>query len=1037
MTRDQNCKKLLLLLCGICLSVLSFAQSISGKITDESGVPLAGASVRNTHTQVTTLTNENGEFSLAAGPADKFEVSFVGFSPVTLTAGTRFHSVVLQKSGDNALSDVVVVGYSTQKRASISGSVSVIGKKSIENRPVVNAVQALQGLSPGLVITRTSGQPGREGWNVNVRGVSSLNGTNSPLVMVDGVEHANLTLINPDDIESISVLKDASAAAIYGAKASNGVLLVTTKNGRPGRITVSYTMMAQTKKPISLPQTVPYHISAEIQNLANINNGGSPSYTDEQIAWFKDPNITFVPDDPRNVFYYKELDYIGMTIKDRVGVVNHNVNLSGGNENTRYFISFGYNDNKGMFAVGPDGAKRYNARVNLTTKLNKILSLDSRIFYTQNKIAAASAGLEGDYGLLYNIYNLRPIQPIFVPGDESKYLSGVSTYATLKDGGYNNTNDNLFDAVFTLKATDIVKGLTLSATYSPHYQQTNQDIFAKTVPMYSFVKASGTFAQNAWVNSSNSVNKARTTQTSYTTNLLAEYGKSLGEHHFRALGGFQFQSYDYSRLTGIQTNLINNNLATVNYTTNATLPVTALSDNLQANTWVSYFGRINYDYANKYFLEGTVRQDASSRLAPGHRSQAFPAVSAAWRISQESWFADSRLINELKLRASWGKLGNAQLGQLYENNYLSVPVLINGVYPFNNAATTYIYQRDLPSEALGWETVATTELGLDFSLLKNRLSGSFSVYKRVNDNMLIPVNLPGVLGVTPSTANAAAMETKGWDLELAWKERVGNLQYFVAFNLSDNQNKITKYLGNVVYTEGLNAALPGMPINSIYGYRSLGYFQSAEEVEKSAKQFGTTNQAAGDIKYADLNGDGVINGGIGTPANHGDMAYLGNTSPRYNFGLNLGAQWKGFDLSVFLQGVGKRYYMMYPYQVIPYMQSWRYPLDNYPGNYWTEDNRNAHFPRPIAGGGTNTHINSAFVQNGAYVRLKNIQVGYTIPQNLTQSVKIQRVRVFVSGQDVWTSTKAWYKYFDPESPNNVSYSYPFFATWAFGLNVTF
>ncbi|MBL7767845.1 MAG: TonB-dependent receptor [Flavipsychrobacter sp.] len=1037
MTIDQNVKRLLLLLCGVCLSVLSFAQTISGKITDDAGNPLVGASIRNTTTQVTTTSNDNGEFTLQAALTEKIEISFVGFSPITITAGNRFHSITLQKSADNSLSDVVVVGYSTQKRASISGSVSVIGKKSLENRPVVNAVQALQGLSPGLVITRSSGQPGREGWNVNVRGTSSLNGTNSPLVMVDGVEYPNLTLINPDDIESISVLKDASAAAIYGAKASNGVLMVTTKSGKSGKVTVNYTMMAQSKKPISLPQTVPFHISAEIQNLANINNGGSPSFTDEQIAWFKDPNVTLVPDDPRNTFYYKEMNYVDMTIKKRVGAVNHNASISGGNETTRYFVGLGYTDNKGMFTIGPDGNKRYNARINFTTKLNKILSLDSRISYTQNKIESPSGTLEGDYGLLYNIYNLRPIYPIFVPGDESKLVSGVNTYATLKEGGYNNINDNLFDAVFTLKATNIVDGLTLSATYSPHYQQTNQNIFNKTVPLYSFVKATGTFQQNSWVNRSNSLYKYRTTQVSYTTNLLAEYDKSFGDHNFRALGGFQYQSYDFDRTNTAQTNLINNNLPTLNYTTNATLPVTALSDNLQANTWVSYFGRINYDFANKYFLEGTLRQDASSRLAPGHRSQLFPAVSAAWRISQEKWFGDSRLINELKIRGSWGKLGNAQLGQLYENNYLSTPLLINGVYPFNNAATTYIYQRDLPSEGLGWETVTTSELGLDFSLLKGKLSGSFSVYKRVNDNMLIPVNLPATLGVTPSTANAAAMETKGWDLELSWKDRIGAFQYFVSANLSDNQNKITKYLGNIVYTEGLNAALPGMPINSIFGYRSLGYFQSAEDVLKSAKQFGTTNQAPGDIRYQDVNGDGVINGGVGTPENHGDLVYLGNTAPRYNFGLNLGAQWKGFDLSVFLQGVGRRYYMMYPYQVIPYMQSWRYPLDNYPGNYWTEDNRDARFPRPIAGGGTNTRINSAFVQNGAYVRLKNIQLGYTIPENLTRSVKIQRARVFVSGQDVWTSTKAWYKYFDPESPNNVSYSYPFFATWALGLNITF
>lgn len=1037
MIHDQLSKKLLLLCSGLFLYMITFSQTIRGKVTDDNDVPLAGVSVQVANTSQGTTTSDKGEFSLQAQQGTMLKFSFVGYNPVSMKANSDYLTVKMLKSADNALSDVVVVGYSTQKKVSLSGSVSVIDKQSLENRPVVNAVQALQGLSPGLVITRSSGQPGYEGWNINVRGMSSLNGTNNPLVIVDGVEYPNLTLVNPNDIESISVLKDASAAAIYGAKASNGVLLITTKSGKSGKLMLDYTVMYQLKQPLNLPQTVPFNQSATLQNLANLNNGGAPSWTDDQIAKFKDPNVTFIPNDPTNVFYYKEMNYVDMTVNKNFSAVSHNLNLSGGNENTRYFIGLGYNDNNGMLKVGPDGNKRYNARINLTTRLNKIFSIDSRLSFTQNKVEAAAGTLTGDYGLLYNIYNLRPITPVFVPGDDSKYVSGVNTYATLKDGGYNNTTQNLLDGVFTLKATDLIKGLVLSANYSPHLEQDNQDMFFKTVPLYSFVKATGTFQQNAWVNKSNSINKYRTTQTSYTSNLLGDYRFDLSDHHFHLLGGFQYQYYDYNRLNATQTNLVNNNLPTLNYTTNSTLPVTAISDDLQENAWQSYFGRVNYDYKNKYFIEATVRNDASSRLAPGHRSQTFPAFSAAWRLSQENWFDDISMINELKLRASWGKLGNAQLGQLYQNNYLSIATLVNGVYPFNNAATTYIYQGALPSDALGWETVVTTDFGFDFSLLKNRLSGSLDFYQRVNDNMLIPVNLPAALGVTPSTSNAAAMKTNGWDLNITWKDNIGKFAYYAGFNLSDNKNKITKYLGNVVYSEGLNQALPGMPINSIYGYRSLGYFQNAGEVTSSPKQFGTTNQGPGDIKYEDVNGDKLINGGTGTPADHGDLVYLGNTSPRYNFGINLGAQWNGFDLSVLLQGTGKRSFIIYPTQAIPYVQSWRYPLTNYIGNYWTEDNRDARFPRPIAGGGTNTRINSAFVQNGAYIRLKNLQLGYTIPASWVSKVKIQTARIFFSGQDIWTNTKAWYKYFDPESPNNASYAYPYFSTYAFGLNVTF
>jgi hypothetical protein len=281
------------------------------------------------------------------------------------------------------------------------------------------------------------------------------------------------------------------------------------------------------------------------------------------------------------------------------------------------------------------------------------------------------------------------------------------------------------------------------------------------------------------------------------------------------------------------------------------------------------------------------------------------------------------------------------------------------------------------------------------------------------------------------------MKTTGWEATIGWKDKVGKVNYFVNFNIGDNKNEITRYLGNVVYSEGLNQALPGMPINAIYGYKSLGYFQSQDEVTKSPAQFAFARQGPGDIKYQDVNGDGKIDGGIGTKDDHGDLVYLGNTSPRYNFGFTLGAQWKGFDFSVFFQGTGKRSIILYPSQAIPYVNSWRYPMANYLNNYWTPDNPNAQFPRPYSGGGTNTHINSAFVQNAAYIRLKNLQVGYTIPASVLNKAKIQSLRIFFTGQDIWTKTKMWYKYFDPESPNNVQFNYPFFSSYALGLNVTF
>ncbi len=1038
--RSVKLFSLIMLLSFTAFTALAQSIKISGTVKDTKGGIIPGVNVKVKGTTIGLVTSNDGRFSLTVPSSKSILVfSYMGYDAKEVTVGSATNLNVTLQEQYNSLNEVVVVGYGVQKKVDLSSSVSVIDKKELENRPVNNAVQALQGLSPGLVVTRSSGQPGKEGWNLNIRGIASLNGTNNPLLIVDGVEYTDLTLINPDDIASISVLKDASAASIYGAKAANGVLLITTKKGVSGKAVVNYTGMYQLKKPIDLPNTLPFNESAVIQNLGSKNNGGSPVWSDLQISQFKDPNITFLPNDPSRFYYYGEMNYVKELVNTSFATSSHNLSVSGGNDNTTYYVGLGYINNNGMLKVGPDANKRYNGRVNLTTKFNKIFSLDSRLSFTQNKVDAPSANVTGDYGLLYSVYNTRPIFPFFAPGSgETQLLSSNSVYANLTGGGYDNTTQNLLDAVFTFKAENLAKGLVLSVNYSPHLEQGNEDIFRRTVPLYGWDFINQKFVQNSWVNQSNSVSKYRTTQNSYTSNALADYTVDKGDHHFHVLGGFQYQYYNYNRLDANQTNLVNNNLPTFNYTTNSSLPVNYVSDNIQTNTWVSYFGRFNYDYKSKYFIEATVRNDASSRLAPGHQAQTFPAFSAAWRISQEDWFSKSvPFIDELKFRASWGKLGNAQLGQNpWEQNYLSTAILNNGVYPFNNAAATYIYQNALPSTALGWEKVTTTDFGVDIALFNSRLSSSFDYYKRVNDNMLISVNLPAVLGVTPSTSNAAAMETKGWDFNIDWKDKIGKVSYNAGFNVSDNKNKITKYLGNVVYSEGLNTALPGNPINSIYGYESLGYFQSAAEVTSSAKQFGYTKQGPGDIKYKDVNDDKLINGGTGTEADHGDLVYLGNTSPRYNFGANLGAQWKEFDFSVFFQGTGKRSIIIYPTQAIPFVESWRYPLDIYRNNYWTPDNTNPRFPRPIAGGGTNRRINSAFVQDGAYVRLKNLQLGYTIPKNLTDKVKIEKVRVFFSGQDLFTASKMWYKYFDPESPNNVSYAYPYFSTYAFGLNIT-
>lgn len=1021
------------------LSASAQRKGVTGIVTDDKKQPLIGVTVAVSGGGGAT-TDAQGRYSVQ--PADPGQavltVSYVGFETVQIKVNGRTSIDIVLQSSATGLNEVVVVGYGTQKKEDLTGAVSTIDRKLLENRPVTNAISALQGAAPGLTVSRSTGQPGREGWNMNIRGYSSLNGTNNPLVIIDGVE-GEMTQINPNDIASISVLKDAAAAAIYGAKSAGGVVIVTTKKGA-GKIRLDYTGLYTLRHPYDIPQLLPMWENAELQNMASANAGRVPNWTAQQIKWMRSSDSNFIynyPDPKLNGFYYN-INQIPLVM--RTGTTpsqQHNVTLSGGNDLTQYLFSLGYYSEDGVFKFGPDGTKRYNARLNLTTRFNSFLSLDSRVAYTQTNTQSSPYNASGDYGLLYTLYELRPMYPNFFPGTHDSLLASQAQYAygQLKYGGYVDVLQHSFNGVFTLKADSLVKGLTLRAVYSPRLVQSKEDAFVRSYEYYT-ADTTGKPAAAVKVNNPNSITKRRYQQLAHDIQLLADYNWSLAaDHHFHILGGFQYRYYQFDSTGGSVKSLISNSLPSLNFGSDPSV-APSVGDNIQDNAWVSVFGRLNYDFKGKYFLEATLRNDASSRLAPGHKSQTFPSLSAAWRMDQEGWFKDALgFLNEAKLRASWGRLGNAQLGTDNQNNYNYIAQLGRGpAYPFNNVSNPSLYQSALPSPGLGWETITTINGGVDLALLEGRMTASFDYFKRVNDNMLIQLNVPAVLGATPNTTNAAAMETWGWEATIGWRDQVGSLRYWVNFNMDDNQNKITEYLGNVTYQAGTNVAIPGYAINSIFGYVAQGYFPSQDRVDKSAFQDSRTGP--GDIMYKDVNGDGRISQGLGTAADHGDLVYLGNTSPRYNFGLNLGAEWKGIDISVFFQGTGKRNMLIYPYEALPFLDSWRNPtalnLD-----YWTPDNPDARFPRLYAGGTQNAAVSSYWVQKASYVRLKNLQVGYTLPAQWTTKIRIQRARIFFTGQDMWESTGMWYDYYDPENPNNSSFNYPFFRSYALGVNVTF
>ncbi|SEW44729.1 SusC/RagA family TonB-linked outer membrane protein [Chitinophaga arvensicola] len=1022
-----------LLQASFCLNTFSQTtpKEQHGKILSDTQQPIPGATIR-TSKGGGTITDKNGEFTIKAANADSLTVEFLGFKPKKIAVQDGVYLEVSLNPSSSVLNDVVVVGYGTQKKSSVTGAVSVINAETIANRPVTNALSALQGTAPGLVITRSSGQPGKENWTAQIRNFTSVNGS-SPLILVDGVEQANINALNQNDIESVSVLKDAAAAAIYGARAAGGVILISTKRGREGKLTVSYDGMYSINRAYSMPERIDSWREAEMLNESRLNAGQGATWTDQQIAWFKDPNFNYRinPANPSSYEYYDNVNMIDSVARKTTQQQQHNISVAGGNSNTQYLFSGGYYSQSGLFKFGPDDYKRYNFRLNLNTKFTNWLSLDSRLAYANQRVLSPMAATDGDYGLLYNIYVLRSVSPVHTPDNAdhyNDYSSANQTYAYLKDGGKTDERTDNFSGVFTLKTSELVKGLSLKAIYAPYLQSYDYGRSIRTIPRYNAVGVSSYYNNP----NSYSVQNANVFRANYQ--LLADYNLTLGNaHQFHLLGGYQFEDYRQQINAATAKNLSSNDLFSLNL---GDPTLYAASDTV--NTWAmeSYFGRLSYNYADKYFLEAVLRYDGSSKLAPGYRYQAFPSVSAAWRVSKEPWFNSLLpVFNEFKIRGSYGKLGNSDLSNFGSYDYIS-SLSKSAAYPFNNVSTYGYYNNALASPEKTWERIATTDGGLDFATLNNRLTFSGDYYVKKNENMLVTVNTTAMIGIPTGQYNYASMKAWGWEVSLGWRDKIGkNFSYWINGNISDSKNKVLKYQGASVYTAGVRGVIEGEEINSIWGYRALGLYSSADQVQKRGV-FQSNITGAGDIIYDDIDKNNRIDAGLNTKENHGDLVKLGSTTPRYTYGFNLGFNYKGLDFAAFFQGVGQRQMLINSYFIVPFVESWRQPVKGQE-DYWTPDHQDARYPRLYIGGGQNTSTSSWWVQNAAYIRLKNLQIGYTLPATLTSKAGMKAVRIYLSGQDLWENSKMWMKYYDPEEPNNTAFNYPFFRSYAAGLNVTF
>ncbi len=1029
---------------------------VSGQVKDEQDNVLSGVSVKVKGSTQGTITDQDGKYVLVTEESNITLVfSFIGFvSQEVAVAGQRVINIEMKEYvGD--LDEVVVVGYGTQKKITLTGSVDAISGEALENRSATLVSDLIKGASPNLNITMgmRGGEPGAtSSWNI--RGLGSINANAAPLILVDGVE-VNVNNIDPESIESISVLKDASASAIYGSRAPFGVILITTKKGKAGRTSVEYNNNVGLNKPIGMPSFVDALTWATAYNQANANANLAAVYSDEQmkrIIGYMNGTFPHEYDPERpidNIFAGRRngnanYDWPSILIADNSLSQKHHINLSGGTNNTNYYLSGGFVNQDGMYRYGNDNYKRYNFLTNLNSQVTDWLNLRSSVKYAKGMsdypIGQTTVGREHMIG---EMLTFGPMMPMY-------NINGTIQSPLIRwqqDSGRDTWESN--DSFFNL-GTDIepVKGWVTSISYN--HNIINSRSFSHPKPVMVEL-GTGQFGN---IGKPSSGFGASYGQTNYSLlNAITSYQKIINDHYFNGLLGYEQEERKFSSLAGQGTGLITDRVPSLT----TSLGEKSVTDGM--NHWATQgvFGRINYNYQEKYLFEASARYNGSSRFSPDTRWGFFPSASIGYVLSQEEfWKPIETAINNFKLRASYGSLGNQNVG-LY--SYLStigvgseLDWIVDGERP------QYANPPGLISRDLTWETITTTNLGIDAGFMHNKLQLTFDWYNRVTTNMLGPTEqLPYQLGVATPNRNNAELSTKGFELILSWADRVSSdFSYNLKVGLGDNRATILKYFNE---KELIDTWYPGKAVGEIWGYTTDGIIQEVGETIPDQSKFHARWQP-GDIKYMDLNGDGAVNDGTRTLNDYGDVSVIGNTTPRYNYSISGGIDWKGLDFSMFWQGIGKRdYFPPNSMQVFWGMLNGTGNSGVYRNseilNYWRPANEtnllgpntNAYFAQPYFSTETNKNkqVQTRYLLNASYLRLKNLQVGYTLPTSLTNKLHLQRTRIYLSGENLLTITKLPGT-FDPETtiasdPANGGYQagrvYPMSRAISLGINLTF
>lgn len=1021
----------------------------NGVVTDTTGETVIGASVVVKGTTNGTITGLDGDFSLSGVTKGSIlVVSFVGYQNTEVKWNGQPLTIVL-KEDTKVLDEVVVVGYGTQKKANLSGAVAAVDGKVLQDRPITNIGQGLQGVVPNLNITMNNGGAPGATSSFNIRGNTSLNG-GSPLVLVDNVQ-MDANLVNPDDIESISVLKDAASASIYGARAAYGVILITTKKGKKSdKPTVSLSATGYWQSPALTFHNVNSMQYLTMMDEAYQNDGGSGHYFKSQVYQYAEDYFNGKYDSP--VFFDTAYDtykygYCGNTdwwdelYKTSFSQI-YTANISGGNDRTTYYASVSMNDQGGILKAGDDKYNKYNANVNISSNITKWLNVSAKIAHTYTDElhptggttamnSTAYSGLSSYSGMMKG--DLSPLMPVKHPDGHYAGQGGYTNpVAIMEQGGNAQYKQNDLWMTGAVKITPI-KGLVINADYTWNFygKSSNQHV----QNFYDYTAVPGTENYYPWTNPS-SVTVTNNDDYYNAFNAFAEYTFSLKEkHNFKVMVGYNQENKHKKYHYAGRKNLIDSSNPSLN------LAYGDMAMNGSETHWSvnGFFARINYDYKGKYLLELNGRYDGSSKFPHGDRYAFFPSASVAWRVSEEKFWEPIRgWFDNFKLRASYGSLGNQALD---ESRYGNFPYLatygINTKYGalLNGTRPVAVSVPGLVSASFTWETVNQIDFGFDASFFGGRLNTSFDWYRRNTKDMLTAGQaLPAVLGTSVPQENAADMKTVGWEVSLEWNDRLSNgFGYHIKGVLSDYQASITKFSNP---TKLLGTHYVGEKLNEIWGYVSNGLFQSDEDAKAADQSYLSGGSwGAGDVKYEDLNNDGKIDIGKNTLDDSGDRKIIGNSTPRYSYGITAGFDYKGFDFEMFWQGIGKRDYWLGGSQFWGFTDEWCTPLTS-SLDYWTEENRDAYFPRLHHYGvnGGNHQVSTRYLQNAAYLRLKNVVLGYTIPRSITEKVKISRLRVFVQGENLLTFTPLIDSY-DPETLNNMTY--PINKKISVGLNLTF